>query len=108
MYPTLILPNIPTVPLLRISRPVVGSSDEAQAAEISAQAAMTDDPTIKANEQSVNPVTVPLNMMTSPYAWSSVIAQHAEGMETYDKNDGEVLEDPVVSVPIIQFIWKEG
>jgi hypothetical protein len=34
--------------------------------------------------------------------------QHAEGMETYDKNDGEVLEDPVLSVPIIQFIWKEG
>jgi hypothetical protein len=36
--------------------------------------------------------------------------QHAQAMEmeTYDKNDGEVLEDPVLSVPIIHFIWKDG
>jgi hypothetical protein len=50
------------------SSPVVWSMDSAadQAEEISAHAAMMDDPTINANETRVRPVTAPLNMKTSP------------------------------------------
>jgi hypothetical protein len=94
MYPTLMPPSIPEAPVFKISRPVVGSSEDAQAAEISAQAAMTEDPTIKANEHKVRPVTVPLNMTTSPYAYS--LARRPKKMgKAYDEDDGEILEDPV-------------
>lgn len=39
-----------------------------QAEEMSAHAAMIDDQTMSAKETSVRPVTMPWNMMTSPYA----------------------------------------
>lgn len=59
-------PISPVEPALSISRPVVGSTVADHTDEMSAQAAMTEDPTMRANEQSVKPVTDPLNMKTSP------------------------------------------
>lgn len=63
----------PITPLGRgTSAPEVGSTtaipsdSRARVVEISAQAAMTDDPTIKANEARVSPVTDPPNHRTSP------------------------------------------
>jgi hypothetical protein len=78
----------------KISLPVVGSRATAQAAEISAQAAIMEDPTISAKEHMVKPVTVPLNMITSPYAYHQLFLTLPDGA-TYDEDDGEVLEDCV-------------
>ena len=61
------------------SAPEVGSTTAISAAsvervlEISAHAAITDDPTIKANEASVRPVTFPPNHRTSPYAIRMIV-----------------------------------
>jgi hypothetical protein len=40
---------------------------------MSAQAAMTDEPTMRANDTRVRPVTTPLNMNTSPYAMRMMV-----------------------------------
>ena len=65
MYPTLTDP-IMCRPELTISRPVVWSTVADHTEDMSAQAAMTDEPTMSANEHRVRPVTDPLNMNTSP------------------------------------------
>lgn len=41
--------------------------------EMSAHAAMTDEPTMRKNEQSVRGVTCPPNQMTSPYAMRMMV-----------------------------------
>lgn len=72
--------NFPMTPLGKgISAPEVGSTTATSAArvervvEISAQAAMTDEPTMRANEARVRPVTDPPNHRTSPYAMRMMV-----------------------------------
>lgn len=61
------------------SAPEIGSTTaipadkRARVVEISAQAAMTDDPTINANAARVSPVTDPPNHRTSPYAMRMMV-----------------------------------
>ena len=71
-YPTFNTPIIPLVPVKGTSAPDNGSTRAipvesfASVVEMSDHAAMTDDPTIRAKEASVRPVTAPPNHMTSP------------------------------------------
>jgi hypothetical protein len=71
--------NDPITPLGRgTSAPEVGSTTAISAKddkvlEISAHAAMTDDPTIRANATRVRPVTDPPNQRTSPYAIRMIV-----------------------------------
>jgi hypothetical protein len=60
------------------SAPEVGSTTAISAKddkvlEISAHAAITDDPTIRANATRVRPVTDPPNQRTSPYAIRMIV-----------------------------------
>ena len=70
----------PITPLGRgTSAPEVGSTTAISAAivdkvlDISAHAAITDDPTIRANATRVRPVTDPPNQRTSPYAMRMIV-----------------------------------
>lgn len=73
MYPTFKCPII-LLGAIGTSAPEVGSrrtSPEdtlASVVDISAQAAITDEPTMRKKEASVRPVTDPPNHSTSPYA----------------------------------------
>jgi hypothetical protein len=51
------------------SRTAMPSDSRARVVDMSDHAAMTEDPTINANETSVRPETFPPNQRTSPYAY---------------------------------------